>query len=408
VDEGFRGSDNDRSIFCQVREGSPAGPVLTEKLLKRYREDWDVLGDGRRHLMQHCHAGPFGVPKGALIGGRRVPHENVFAAAWYRSPRGLGEPGYTDGSNLVDEAYEKRLYENAFFVEWVQFRLNDAENDIEILQPPCQLRQVGYEEGDRFCAAEEGGKMNRWYVPPAPYADDCSEWVQVPHFQHGIAAVRFACNGSTGRYEWVQTGPLLRTGEQTGLAAGAGRLQLTETSTVRYKDRWLILARSAERMSKTVRGVAWLCTDDLFKPLPDPVFPGEPLSKSPCSAFICADGVLRLFTNDPASSPYGDDRNPLYVWDVDPDNGFRVSNRRTVFDAVAAGLKAREESWPRVDMPNLLPHAGGDKQWLTFRVRLRRRKYPFTRLVDEEKRRAGCYAAVIKYEEEAAGGWRFE
>jgi hypothetical protein len=405
VDQGYRGSDNDRSIIYQLRQGSPLGPVLKEGVFARYGEEPNPFGDPIACLRQHCHTGAFGVPKGALVRGECAAHENVFAASWYRLVWAKG----TGPEDVPPAEYYQRLLDHAFWVEWVQFRLADDERDIEILQPPRRLRQKGYEHGEAFCSAEPRCRMNKWFVKPAAYNDDMSEWVQVPHFARGIAAIRFKFNASTGLYEWVQTGPMLVTGPQEGGLdenAGHGR-QLTETSVVRHKDSWIVCARSAERLSKTVPGVAWLRTDDLFKPLPEPVYPGAPLSKSPCAAFRCPDGVLRLFTNDQTLSPYRDDRNPLYCWDISPDDGFKATNTRVVFDAIEAGIPVREQSWVRLDMPNLLPHAGGSEQLVTFRVKLRERKAPHTRLTDEEKRRSGLYHAHIRYEQDYPAAWEF-
>jgi hypothetical protein len=58
-------------------------------------------------------------------------------------------------------------------------------------------------------------------------------------------------------------------------------------------------------------------------------------------------------------------------------------------------------------MPNLFPHAGGREQVFTCRVRLRRRKYPFTRITDEEKRRTGLYHGRIVYDCEYPAQWSF-
>ena len=49
----------------------------------------------------------------------------------------------------------------------------------------------------------------------------------------------------------------------------------------------------------------------------------------------------------------------------------RASQRRTVFDIVAAGLPIPVESRPTCDMAKLLPHAGGQEQIIVYRVRMR-------------------------------------
>src|ERR1051325_9680951 len=244
VDDGFRGSDNDRSIAYQVRKEGPLGPILKEDILACYREDWDVLGDGRRNHEQHCHSGGFGVPKGALINGKRVPHENVFVASWYRSPRARGN-GLAD---LPTQEYERQIYEAAYSTEWVQFQLRDDGNDIELLQPRQQMRQKGFESGRAFCSIEPLCPMNKWYVKPAPFSDDLSEWAQVPHFRDGIAAIRLKFNPATGLYEWVQTGPMFVTSGNDESPSRKRVAQLTETSLLRFRDSWIILTRGAERL----------------------------------------------------------------------------------------------------------------------------------------------------------------
>src|SRR5687767_5372932 len=70
----FRGVDDDRSILWQLRDRSPAGPLLSEGPFATSVNDWDPLGDGRPCVKQHGHPVAFGVPKGALIGGQPAPH----------------------------------------------------------------------------------------------------------------------------------------------------------------------------------------------------------------------------------------------------------------------------------------------------------------------------------------------
>ena len=405
VDQGFRGGDNDRSILYQLRKDSPVGPVVKEQVLAPYREDWDAVGDGGRYLKQHASVGGFGVPKGAIFRGGRVPHENVFVATWYCCARAKG----TGVDDLPSAEFEEELFEKVFGIEWAQFRLNDSGTDIEMLQPPCMMRQKGYEQGGLFCSIEPRCAMNKWYVTPAPYTEDHSEWVQVPHFTRGIAAIRFMFNPSTRLYEWVQTGPLFETGYQSGLRPSEGiPYRLTETCVLRHHDSWVVAARSAEPGSKNVPGTAWIRTDDLFKPLPKPVFPGRPVSNAPTGVFRCPDGVVRIFTGDRTLSPYGNERDPLYCWDVDLDNGYRIFNSRVVFDATEAGMLVRAESATRVDMPNLFPHAGGREQWLGYRARVRRKKHPTTRITDEEKRRSGLYLGRVLYSQTQPRRWQFE
>jgi len=114
---------------------------------------------------------------------------------------------------------------------------------------------------------------------------------------------------------------------------------------------------------------------------------------------------MRGFINDGALSPYRNDRNPLYGWDVNTDNGFTVGDPRIVYDGETTGLCVRDESWVRIDMPNLLPHSGGREQIVICRLRLRHRKSPLAQFVDEEKRRTGLYRSCIIYREDLPAQW---
>ncbi len=71
---GFRGVDDNCSVVYQVRKGAPDGVVLSESYLDPSIDDWDPLGDGGRYVRQGNHSIVFGVPKGALFNGQRVPH----------------------------------------------------------------------------------------------------------------------------------------------------------------------------------------------------------------------------------------------------------------------------------------------------------------------------------------------
>ena len=98
--------------------------------------------------------------------------------------------------------------------------------------------------------------------------------------------------------------------------------------------------------------LAWMRCDDPFRERPTAVRGEGPIKQErvPLTVFTCADGVLRMVTGDEGSSPYGLGRNPLYMWDVDPDNGFTLSHQRVVFDTIAAGLPISMDHHPIVDM----------------------------------------------------------
>jgi hypothetical protein len=136
----------------------------------------------------------------------------------------------------------------------------------------------------------------------------------------------------------------------------------------------------------------------------------HPNSHAPHTAHLCPDGVVRLLVGDHTVSPHRNARDPLYLWDVDPDHGFRLTRRQTVFDSVAAGLSIREEAIPRVDYGNLLPHMGGRVQHLVHRVRTKAVDLPDkTRTVVNlsEKAVHGIYHARLVYDHEFPGTWQF-
>lgn len=389
VDDGFRGNDNDRSLLYQLRANRPDGPVIKEGCIQRYREDWDPLEIGKSCLMQHCPTGSFGLPKRAGSPVAALPHENVFVTTWYCEPRARG----ADAEHVPSAVWDRALYRAAFHIGWMQFRLADDGNDIDILQPPQPMRQRGFEHGDVFCDMVPPCYMNKWYVRPAAYNAEQSEWVQVPHFQYGLAAIRWQFNAQSGLYEWVQTGPLLTN--PSARSHGEPFIYM-ESTVVRHRDRWLVAARTHSR-DRQVHGVAWFQMDDLFGRWPEPIMPGAPVSKSQCALFHCADDKLRLFTSDATVSPYRQDRNPLYAWEIDVDRGCCAGARTTIFDAEAADLRVRPETQMRVDAPNLLPAIDPHEQLITYRVRLRRRTEPRTRLVAAERDRSAIYFAKIRY-----------
>src|SRR5437868_4627012 len=82
---GFRGVDDERSVIYQVRKDAPDGPVLKEGFLAQAVADWKPEGvppapEGKTYFKQHGHAVAFGVPKGAIVGGRPAPNANLFVA----------------------------------------------------------------------------------------------------------------------------------------------------------------------------------------------------------------------------------------------------------------------------------------------------------------------------------------
>lgn len=380
---GFQAVDDERSIVYQIRADTLDGPVLREGWIARARDDWDPFGRGERLRKEHGHPVAFGVPMGARIGGRPAPHAGLCVIKWRvcgRAP--VADPKRSAASRVAQG------------VEWMQGRLNAAGDDLEILQPAGPLRQKGCETGERFCGLDRVAWMNQSFVQAVPFNAAADEWVDVNHFDGGIlAALKYRYNPRAHRYEWTETGPALR----------ARNGSLSEASLVRTRDGWLIAARGDPGP------IRWFSSEDPFEQIEGP-FEGDFSPRSPISLYTAPDGSTLLFTGNPAISPHRNARDPLYCFEADLANGFRVREPRVVFDSVAAGLGFRAESVPRVDMGKLVSHAGGRRQFILHRVRTKSINVPANTpfpVTEAEKRACGIYLAEILYAEDLPGAWRF-
>ena len=378
----FRGVDDDLSIVYQLREGTIDGRVIKENFFSRAQSNWDPLGDGHaNYVRQLGHPVLFGVPRGARIGGKPAPSANVFVAKWRRTAR-LLDP---EKNQLLREIPDRTPSLRTQAVEWVQFRLNAAENDIEIIRPIALLRQKGYDDGDVFCAAPVKN-INESFVQAVPYNRDGTEWADCCHFDGGqLACLKYVFNSGLGHYEWSTMGPLI--------TAPNGRL--SEASLARLGGRWIVAGRPS------TAGVVWLATEDPFAKMPPIVHCDVPATTTPRTAYVWADGVLRLFTGDPSVSPYNAVRNPLYCWDIEASNRFTAGNRRVIFDSVKAGLPIRPPARPMIDMCKLLPHVGGRVQWIVHRVQVGGTSTP----ADREP--CAIYYAKVTYAQAYPGRWEF-
>lgn len=394
---GFRGVDDDRSLIYQLRHGSPEGSLVKEGRLVATLDDWDPLLEGKRYVKQHGHPVLFGVPLGARVRGKPAASAGVFVLKWRQTARFLDHAKKELVKGPEDEAIRARTQT----VGWLQFRLNDREDDVEILQTARLLRQRGYETGTAFCSAPGVTRINQTYTQAVPFSADGSAWADVNYFDNGrAAALKYVFNPRAGLYEWRETGPFL-FGDQR---------PVTEPSLARWKDGWVVAAR-VER-----RGILWTRTPDPFASPGETLWVETPPSPSPRTAYLCPDGVLRLLTNDPARSPTKQMRDPLYLFDVDPGQGFRVTGARVVFDASAAGLPLRRAASPMIDMAKLLPHGGGRVQYLLHRVIVQSHNHPYRGgdgdvrpeipiINAQEKAAAGIYCAKLTYRDPHPGVW---
>jgi len=323
----YQGTDSTRAIAYQVRRDAPDGPILKEGLFASATDQWEPFGDGEKYFKQQGHGKVFGVPKGAIDrSGKLLPAQNVFFASWYEIPRRIDR-----GSGLVLAGKIKPKGKTApaeVRLVCVQFRLNDAENNIELLTPIKLLAQKGYESGDVFCSlGKDATGVNHWYTPQQPFNESCTQWVDVWHFNpKGVAPVLMEFNRASGRYEWVKTGPL----------SSHPKGYIIECSVTKLGSEWIVAARSSPPVGTQT---TWFKTRDLFgRGLGDLILKsGSDELQANRSAYVCGDGVLRVFGGMNKISPFKSARNPAYCWDVAP-NTFALSNCRTVLSSDDIGL----------------------------------------------------------------------
>ena len=384
---GLSGVDEEHSIIYQLRADEPDGPVIKEGFVSQYREDWDARGDGKKYIKSHGHPKVIGVPQGA-IGDDGTPFsaQNVFMATWYiiaavRDPE-TGEV--------------KRVGQND--LEARHFHLKDDRSDIEwTTDQAVRFREKGYEEGPAVCSLEPvQNAVNQWLRPPTPLNAEKTRWADALHFPGGIAAIEMAYNRDSERYEWVRTGPLVQEQVRGKLMEGS----LNQLGP----DDWVLAARArGHHWGKGVYGycVAWFRTPDPFSGFGEPTYTAIPSSYCPKPAHLCPDGVLRVFSGHIGGGTTK--RNPLFCWDIDPDQGFEASNQRTIHD-----MKGKI-AFPMVGFSKLSP-VKNNRQILTWRVSSMSQRQPteqFPALTREELGHCGAYHSVITFDPAVPDTWSF-
>lgn len=381
---GFEGVNDGRSILFQIRRDRPDGPVMFEDVLQDFCDDWDPFGDGSHFGKIHGHPKIFGVPRGAVDRNLNpIAHDNLFVAVWSTragavTPDGKPDPG-------ADEKLAGTLR-----LEWMQFRLSDAGDDIEFLTDTTELRQSGCESGPQFCELADARTMDQWVHPPEPLDDNFSRWVDTPHFNdNGIAAIEYRYDPRTELYEWVRSGPMVK--------AGPGKGTLVEGSLNRVGEEWILCAtnRCPVREGRRGSGAAWFRARDPFAGFGRPVFAPVPSSDCPPVAWQMPDGVLRIFSGEIPGSPRSRNLDPLFCWDVNPDD-FSISNRRAILDAKPA-LGMPE---PVVRFANLSP-VHDSRQILTCRVTPMKHPEPDGKspvpVGEPDLAQTGAHYSVIRY-----------
>ena len=399
---GWRGSDDNTSVIYQIRDGAYDGPMVREGRLAESIGDWEPRDDGVSFVKSHLHPLVFGVPKGARIGGKTPQHAGLFTFMWHRYARHIDpDTGFMPGGEDFEDL--KSAFDATTLAEWTQLRLNEKEDDFDVVQPVKGLRQKGYESGYAFCE-EDVRLLILTFTPPVPYNRDGTEWIgsttaSTSSFRR-LACLKFTYSTEKDRYEWTKTSPLSADG-------------LFESSVLPYRGSWIVSSRVWANWDEPMGGpVAWMRTDNPFEEIPDPTLPQEPKSRAPSPVFRCADGQVRVLTNDRNLSPYKEHiRNPLYIYDIDVEAGFTPEEHRVVFDSVERGLPIRDVSRPVVDQGKVFPHVGGKSQFTAHRVRTGSLYNPQNTGVvinEAEKEASGIYYSIINYDREYPSQWAFE
>jgi hypothetical protein len=385
-----RGFDVWTGVFYQVRADFPDGRVLTNGILAAP----DPVGgpvNGTRLFMQCGQPALFGVPKGAQIDGKVPEQANLFAATWLKGP-------VLHYGGLVDRAHTNILSEHGWTQEQIaavepllrggrqvmHFRLNDAGDDIEILSKPMPIEQEGF----------PGGRGYGWAQPIRDNADG-TRWLEAVQIDGGIAVTAYEFDPKTREFRWTRTGAV--TPLPTTNAGEPSLVKLQEND-------YVILVRGFSADGNSF----WYRTPDPFASFGQPAMAPDTVGQR--YAWLCPDGVLRLFMNRQRGNPYGDRRNPLYCWDVDPAD-FSYSDTRIVADVRAKAMDPRMVPLkvPFVDHCHLFD-CTGDRQVITFRAIAARqvaRTAKSPEMTGEDWKKGGIHHAEIVYEGNPPPRWTF-
>jgi hypothetical protein len=345
-----RGHDASKSIIYQIRTAHPAGKIIKEACIVPNDEQWDALGNGS--CFWKCNGMPiaFGMPKSK----NKRANENVFFLKWYRYAHLLKDNVlHNSGSGKWPGAPE--VLQKTLRIESLQFKLNDQEDDIEIISPARLMTQKDYPDVNEFCELGDHFSMNHSMAPPVPINADCTEWVEYDTFTpcntgiggHGsVAPIKYSFNTATGLYEWTKTGPLLSIPNEI----------IGESSLCFDGTDFIVSLRSFSSFNTIL-----LKTSDPF--CNKFTYSAHETGGTPRIMWQCSNGKLRLFTNSPQLSPYNEKRNPLCSFDVNTSD-LSLSGPSIVFDARQAGLPFKT---PFVDMAKLFPECNGT-QILAFRL----------------------------------------
>jgi len=400
---GFRGRDDEWSSVYQIRADSWTGRILKEGYISQTSNEWDALGDGRKFVFQNGHATGFGVPKGAIVDGRRVSNENHFVAMW----RIVARVRNPETGHVYWESADEDSYRRTTDCLWMQFRLNDAEDDIEILQTARKLRQSGYEESGQICADPSLKVICKGFVPAVPMNPDHTEWVDM-NSTNGDGDCEIQFTKKTGRvvpfkyrwniskklYEWVDTGTPLGP-------------DLFEGAIAPWNGGYVIASRMVGHNELNV--VTWCRTDDPFQNSAKIIKRHDQPNWCPFTLFTGPDGRLYRLGGCSERSYFKYGRDPLFMVRIDPERDFEAIEHRKVFSAIRTP-DLEFSKVPTVDFGKMLPHLGGTEQTVVHRVHSTavwaNPEEPY-QLQKIDILNSGIYYETIRYKEPQPPMWQF-
>ena len=334
------------SIFYRLLDGGPDGKVIAEERLFA-PTPFDTDTDGAVLALSYGEPIVFGVAKGATHGGQALPHANHFVLTWIQVPIRLLANG--DSEHLPMGHSRIAEYARMINTYHLQFRLNDAEDALEITQPPERL-------------TDPTGRIKRFngWTQPLPANPEASSWLDSVTVaqdldsinfagHNGFAVIQYDFEPARGLYQWRVTGDVGQPPANT---------TISETNLAVLPSGDFVLAvRSFQPHGNTL----WYRTSDPFSGFGEPTL--APDTSGQRYVWMCPDGELRIFNNRQDMTPYGDYRNPLYCFCVDPET-FAYRDRAVVLDTRMLELPIPN---PFVDHMHLYAPVG-DRQVASIRV----------------------------------------
>ncbi len=322
-----RGHDADCGILAELHKDTPDGALLRRRIIVDGGDDYEPFNDSEKYF--RCIGQP------SVFGSWKT---GIFVVCFYQYAHQFRD-GVLQNSGSANWTGRPFAHIDSLRLHYLQFKYDIKSEDLIIVKPDTELRQVGYEKGEAFCSMGPDRLMNRPLQPPVQLDADGYEFVELAGLSHKtdnmlgshatIAPIRWKFNEKEGCYQWVETGKPWKVAEHCGEAAS---ILLDDgsflTSIRQFGKGTIILTR----------------TEDLFKGPEKMTFNQE--TTAPRSIYKCRDGQIRLFTNFPPIPNLRHERNPLCEAIVDGE--LKLRDIRPIADASALHLPWES---PFLDLP---------------------------------------------------------